>query len=51
MDYVVNAVPGINRQVWETAERVEVKKNSPCPSWVTFHLRGVVQEKHPLNFE
>ena len=26
MDYVVNAVPGISRKVWETAERVAVKK-------------------------
>ena len=26
MDYVVNVVPGISRKVWETAERVAVKK-------------------------
>ena len=26
MDYVVKAVPGISRQVWETAERVAVQK-------------------------
>ena len=26
MEYIVQAVPGLSRQVWETAERVAVKK-------------------------
>ena len=26
MEYIVQAVPGLTRQVWETAERVAVKK-------------------------